>query len=226
MRILLLLFLLPLAFAAGVLIQNRDLNVSGGNIYVDGSRVLTVTDTFSNTSTSDVNVTGTYNSLDLQIKAAAIGPNEINSLENYTVSGLTLTNFLLLSFLSGPCNLEINSDGYVVCGSSSLDCTLCSSYFVDVNGDTMNGPLEFNLPSSDDTATEFNETTDFLVVRPSGDHAGIWMDTNDLVVWSGQRNDYGDIHVKNVYVEKLYDPSDKPRIEFDTTNGNVIIYVG
>ncbi len=97
MRHILALLLLPIAMAAGVLIENRDLNVVNGSIYVNGGsvfinniEVLKRSDIFSNAGTSDASVTGTYSTLDIQLRENVVGSYEFNEFQNYSMMS-TLT---------------------------------------------------------------------------------------------------------------------------------------
>ena len=178
----LLIILSSLVLAAGVVIENRDLNVIGGNIYVGGSAVLTTSTPFSSVATSDASVSGTYNSLNIQINPGAVGPNEINSSASYTMSSLTLTTSLILSYLTS-CVLTADATGTVTCGDTSTVCSTCAPVFVDAAGDTMTGELNFDVNFSD-----------IINVTTTAPHVGITADVNDFVFWSRARNNYADVH--------------------------------
>ena len=178
----LLIILSSLVLAAGVVIENRDLNVIGGNIYVGGSAVLTTSTPFSSAATSDASVSGTYNSLNIQINPGAVGPNEINSSASYTMSSLTLTTSLILSYLTS-CVLTADATGTVTCGDTSTVCSTCAPVFVDAAGDTMTGELNFDVNFSD-----------IINVTTTAPHVGITADVNDFVFWSRARNNYADVH--------------------------------
>ena len=52
-------------------------NIHGVNIYQNGNKVLDTATTFADSASSDIDVSGTYNSLNLQIKTGAVGSVEI-----------------------------------------------------------------------------------------------------------------------------------------------------
>ncbi|MEM5820525.1 MAG: hypothetical protein QW678_02695 [Candidatus Aenigmatarchaeota archaeon] len=53
------------------------INIYGDNVYSGGNLVLTNVTNFANSADSDITVSGTYNSLNLQIRAGAVGTNEL-----------------------------------------------------------------------------------------------------------------------------------------------------
>ena len=55
-------------------------DIRGDSVYSGGNAVLTTATSFSDTSSSDISVTGTYDNLNLQIKAGAVGTSEISQI--------------------------------------------------------------------------------------------------------------------------------------------------
>jgi len=96
-------------------------NINGTNVYQNGNKVLDTSTSFSNTSGSDASVSGTYNSLDIQLGSNVVGDNEINysqvtlndftndanflssesdTLQNVTDRGSTTTNSITVGGLT------------------------------------------------------------------------------------------------------------------------------
>ncbi len=137
-------------------------NIYGVNVYQSGNKVLDTATTFTDSASSDIDVSGTYNSLNLQIKTGAVGSSEIadGSITNADInintkfvsvqdsSGsekfpVTNGNNALKFEGSGSVSISFDSTNHkvIITGSGITDCSQCDSRFVNAAGDTMTGDL-------------------------------------------------------------------------------------
>jgi hypothetical protein len=158
-------------------------NLVATSATIGGSDVLTTSTTFANAATSDIDVSGTYNSLDLQIKADVVGSSEIadGSVASTDIADGTITD------------ADISA-------TAAISASKISEVWIDESGDTMAGVLDFNatsgifvLPATDaagagrirydsgTTTVQYHDGTSWITLWGEGnDGAGSGLDADLL----------------------------------------------